>query len=589
MARRYIMQDGPTRAKGQAAPVREMAEKEPLTPANGHIPKRLPKEKPGRFDGAEGWTFIVLNRDDRGILASCRPVTEVALDVDTWQDTQKFARWLAGEKVIVVLPGHGPGRKQAKDVAYQCELAKASRVVRFTIPGLGRKDMPDLAAWIERHPSHSLESHIGLLKPWLPGYVDIDPGEEEDEEEGPRDQVGDIDQAAFHGVLGRLAQAIQPHTEASSLFVLMHLIGFFGIAAGKKPHFRWSQSNQYLNLFIGIIGPTGWGRKGTAARNAKDIFRKVDQEFVKHQIGGGLNSGAGLLKALRDASGTDEGVKDKRFLYLESEFASVLMQGHRESDPMLCHLRDFFDGVEVVRSNTKDHPTKVTGAHVGLVGHCSPEELRFQLNDVDKANGTANRVLWIYGMRKHRLDFEEGDGIFDALDNFLTPLLEELKAAVEFAAIDRRIGLTSKAAAQWKEMYKDLDWIPPGRIGAFFVRAPLIIRKVAAIFALADLTDTVECIHLDAAMAIWRHSEKSLRWIFNEDIDPKSEELMKALKDAPDGLTKTQIIKEVYNGNVEVKVLDQLLERLMTHHAIEKKRDAPKGGRPATRFLPYRW
>ena len=61
-------------------------------------------------------------------------------------------------------------------------------------------------------------------------------------------------------------------------------------------------------------------------------------------------------------------------MFLEPELASVLMGGHRENDPMLTQLRLFFDGVRVVGSLTKD-PTKVTGGHVGIVGHCTPADL----------------------------------------------------------------------------------------------------------------------------------------------------------------------------------------------------------------------
>ena len=75
-----------------------------------------------------------------------------------------------------------------------------------------------------------------------------------------RDPIGDIDPKAFHGPLGKLALDSQPETEANPVFVLMHLLTFFGAAVGRDPHFVVSASRHHLNLFVGLIGISGWSR-----------------------------------------------------------------------------------------------------------------------------------------------------------------------------------------------------------------------------------------------------------------------------------------------------------------------------------------
>jgi hypothetical protein len=377
--------------------------------------------------------------------------------------------------------------------------------------------------------------------------------------------------------------------------VLLHLLVFFGIAVGRGSYFITSASRHYLNLFIGLVGASGFGRKGTAAHVAKEIWRKVDPEFTDGKIMGGLNSGAGLLYHLRDASQKpgkngksepDEGVKDKRHVFLESELSSTLMQGHREHDPILCQLRQFFDGDHIVGSYTKD-PTKVTGGHVGIVGHCTPTDLEIHLSDADKANGTANRFMWHHGGRSKSLS--EGGNVFDLLDNVLSPELGRLKDALEFAKGVREIRRVPSLKARWKLIYDDFGDVPQGKIGAFFARAPTIVMRMASIFALADRKHEVGELHLNAAMAIWEHSERSLRHIFRADVDPRAEKLLAALKAAgPEGLTTTEI-RAVFGRHLDATTIAEHLRRLLANRVIERIDLPSTGGRPAVRYRKKAW
>jgi hypothetical protein len=284
----------------------------------------------------------------------------------------------------------------------------------------------------------------------------------------------------------------------------------------------------------------------------------------------------------------DEGVADKRRVYLQPELSTVLKQGHRESDPLLEYLRSFFDGEECVGSKTVD-PRKVTGAHVSLFGHCTPDDLKMYLSDSDKANGTANRILWLFGMRSKKLP--RGGDVFGMMD-FLGPELARVAAALEFAKSIKVIRRDPSIEDWWeKEVYEKLDDIPPGKIGALFVRAITIVMRIASGFALADLTEAVEggvlllrrC-HIEAALAIWEHSERSLRFIFEADVDPNAEKLLKALKAVPEGLTKRKILHEVFGRNKEAETVNALLKKLLAYRYIELTEPISTGGRPAPHY-----
>jgi hypothetical protein len=382
------------------------------------------------------------------------------------------------------------------------------------------------------------------------------------------------------------------------VFILAHLLGFFGASIGRSPHFVVGATKHRLNLFIGLIGPSGLSRKGSAGDVAQEIWRRVNPGFAENIIDG-LNTGAGLLYELRDG-GTkpgktghaivDDGVPDKRRVFLEPELSSLLKQGHRENDPLTEYLRKFFDGNECVRSKAKGDPLKVTGGHVAIVGHCTPADLEVHLTDADKSNGTANRFLWLFGIRARFLP--DGGNIFSLLD-FLGSRLQDLELSLDFARGINEIRRSPEIEDRWKLLYRSFDDIPPGKLGMFHVRAAPFVMRIASIYALADRSSIIKSPHLEAAVAIWEHSVRSLRFIFDADCDPVAEKLLAAFKVHPDGLTRREILHDVFGRNKDAKSVDTLLARLLAYKRIERtdpvSRGGSKGGRPAPLYRIYRW
>ena len=285
-------------------------------------------------------------------------------------------------------------------------------------------------------------------------------GESESDDRDIADPIGDIDPAAFHGPIGRLALLTQPETEANAVFVLLHLLAFAGATVSRNIHFTVAATRHRLNLFIALIGLSGMGRKGMAGDVAKEIWRRVDKEFAAENITDGLNCSAGLLWHLRDATWkrdkegelkcTDEGTSDKRRVFLETEFASVLKQGQRENDPMTEYLRKLFDGNDVIRSNVRNDPLKVTGAHVSVIGHCTPTDIEIYLTEADKGNGTANRFLWMFGTRARVIS--TGGNVFDLLESSLCDELAELREALNYSRDLSVIHRDVQAQERWDEL-----------------------------------------------------------------------------------------------------------------------------------------
>src|SRR6266545_1431944 len=67
---------------------------------------------------------------------------------------------------------------------------------------------------------------------------------------------------AYHGAIGELVRAIDPHTEADPAAVLIQTLVMFGNVIGRTAHFRVEADIHYLNLFTAVVGQTAKGRKG---------------------------------------------------------------------------------------------------------------------------------------------------------------------------------------------------------------------------------------------------------------------------------------------------------------------------------------
>ncbi|MBM3298984.1 MAG: hypothetical protein FJY85_03420, partial [Deltaproteobacteria bacterium] len=90
------------------------------------------------------------------------------------------------------------------------------------------------------------------------------------------------------------------------------------------------------------------------------------------------------------------------------------------------------------------------------------------------------------------------------------------------------------------------------------------------VYALLDLSAVIRREHLEAALAVWKYVEASARWIFGESLgDPTADTLLKALRDAPDGLSRTAI-RDLFDRNKPRAEIDRALDLLSSLGLIRK-------------------
>jgi hypothetical protein len=110
----------------------------------------------------------------------------------------------------------------------------------------------------------------------------------------------ELSETALYGLAGDVVRTIEPHTESSSVAILVQFLTAFGASVGRRPHYPVEADWHRVNLFCALIGASSKARKGTSAGHVRKIFHMADADFVTHHWVAGLSSGEGLIWAVRD-------------------------------------------------------------------------------------------------------------------------------------------------------------------------------------------------------------------------------------------------------------------------------------------------
>ena len=399
------------------------------------------------------------------------------------------------------------------------------------------------------------------------------------------------DPAMFFGLAGDAVRMLEPHTESDPVAILISLLVGAGIAIGRGPYFEVDATRHYTNLFAVLVGSSSTARKGTAWNNAKSLLSIADQSWSKSRILGGLSSGEGLIHAVRDPQMkkepikdkgkitgyqdvlADEGEADKRLLVIETEFAKTLRVSERETNTLSPLIRQAWESGEL-RVMTKD-PKVATDAHIGILGHITPEELRREMSATAITNGLANRFLWVHVQRSKLLPL---GGNLPAVKR--SEMGVRLAGAIEFGRTVEEVRLTDEAKTFWRSVYPHLNRERPGLLGAITSRATPIVLRLSTLFALLDEERYIHEKHLRASLAVCEYAEASARCVFGDSLgDPVADEILRLLQKAPNGLNRTRISDGLSRNKDSAKV-DAALTLLHTMKRIRGEKHTTQG-RPA--------
>jgi hypothetical protein len=310
----------------------------------------------------------------------------------------------------------------------------------------------------------------------------------------------------------------------------------------------------------------------------------IDSRWAAERVQSGLSSGEGLIWAVRDDS-TDNtgpylpGVKDKRLLFTESEFARVLQVGSRDTNVVSTVIRQAWDTGNL-RIVNKNSPVVATGAHISIIGHITFEDLQANLKSTDAFNGFGNRFLWTLARRTRLLP--EGGRLDEAA---LQVIAQRMKDVVSFARTSiQELKWDETARRRWHEIYRDLSEEQFGTYGAITSRAEAQVLRLACVYAVLDGSPTISIQHLEAALEVWRYCDASARIIFGDlTPDPIENRIADAIRANPRGLTRTEL-RDLFKRNVPGDQIDRALDRLERTGGFQPLTESTTG-RPAERWF----
>ena len=283
------------------------------------------------------------------------------------------------------------------------------------------------------------------------------------------------------------------------------------------------------------------------------------------------------VKAWVGQAWVDQGVEDKRLLIVEQEFSQALKVMSREGNILSVTIRQAWDSGKL-SPLTKTNPIEATRAHVSILGHITREELLRHLTETEQANGFANRFLWALVRRSKLLPSPK-----PIPEATLSPLVDRLRAASEFATGMGEMQRDPQAEALWCEVYERLSDGRPGLLGFITARAEAQTMRLALVYALLDCSPEIMAEHLRAGLALWRYCEQSAAIIFGDSLgDPKADRILRAIRE--NGGLPENDIANLFSRHDSAGI-DRALDLL---HGLGLARPVvvPTGGRPRTIWEP---
>jgi hypothetical protein len=165
------------------------------------------------------------------------------------------------------------------------------------------------------------------------------------------------------------------------------------------------------------------------------------------------------------------------------------------------------------------------------------------------------------------------------------PIARPLREAIAWVdTLDQPFFFDPDARELWGQIYTALAVSRPGLIGAVTSRGEAQVLRLALLYAVLDCSILVRAWHLEAAREVWRYCEDSAVYLFHgKAADPDAEKVVRALTEAPGGLTRTQIHGRVFGGNRKADFLDAVFTRLI-RRGLVRRVVVPTGGRSAERW-----
>lgn len=356
-----------------------------------------------------------------------------------------------------------------------------------------------------------------------------------------------LDAAALYGLAGELVRSIELETEADPAALLATLLVGFGNAIGPLAHATVQGDSHPARLFAAVVGSTSTGGKGMSLATIKPFLRAADAEWFDECQKSGFGSGEAIITELSGAHRLkdDKHPIEHRAFVVEPEFARLLTINARDGSTLSPILRSAWDDGRLELRHSKARMV-ATDAHVSILAHITPDELREKLRSIEVASGFANRVLFLLARRVRKLP--SGGNITPAV---VRDFGCRLNQAIQYARGVGAMRRTAEAEAVWAQFYMD-EPDREGIVGAICDRAQAQKLRLSVVYALLDRSATIHPQHVIAAESFWRYCVASAERIWGSATgDNIADRLLEKLREVyPDGVSRDDA-RRLFAGHIE--------------------------------------
>ncbi len=316
-------------------------------------------------------------------------------------------------------------------------------------------------------------------------------------------------------------------TEPSPLHHLFVSLGIASIGAGFSRVNYGAMKPVTLNLYIGLIAPSGY-RKSEALRLGMKVYNEAlnRSNYLREPVPD-IASNVGLLKYAADSSRIVSIQKQNEVLSYtpifipSSEFASFIRTNDRDMVAMLTNL---FDGAVI--SSVFSYKT-ITGGeyHVSqpypvLLVCTTPEWLTARLPAGARQGGFLNRFLFAYSEQFKRKAFPQSS------PDIAKKVEECIQSYVRLTESISYINWTPEAERLFLEWYEDTDGgmlgVEDHELRSWLSRQGIFVIKLAGLSALSDNRVNIFPEDLDFAWLVLHFAKQSVKITFRltgENID----------------------------------------------------------------------
>jgi hypothetical protein len=379
---------------------------------------------------------------------------------------------------------------------------------------------------------------------------------------------------AWQGLFKDYLNMVAPTTEAADAFHYAAFLQVFGCTIGRRLNV-YHAGRQYPNFYTCLVGRSGLTRKDTTWSRAEGVLNDLhayseDDASPPFKSVRGLRSYEGLLDELA-------GERKVRLIML-GELLSLFAKASQQSlSNIIPGLTEFYDMKDVINPPVHQKDVKpVQEPFLSIMAGTTQDWLQKALTERDIYGGFANRWLYFYGLPKEPMP--NPPKIDRDKHNKLVKDLNQLRDWTDSVS-NRELSISDGANAMFEDYYREYyrRCQQPGLIPTLIVRIQDFIWKIALLYAVDSMSESISRDHLEAAIAVGKYLEVSVAEVFANFGESRGKQAETRVYEYLKSSGKPVPYRDVYrNLNLSGKDLEAAIEPLLKVGMIRNRYEGKK-------------